>query len=117
MRSFDEQFKIDGQPILTPDAGVSLHLADLDDADAGRDEAGFMHRSLARSKVRTWGFTYSFLSREEQEYLLGLFENKATFTFTDGEKSYTAYCAQVDTNLFSRKHGLYKATKFNIIQC
>ena len=117
MRSYDENYRIDGQPMLVPDAGVSLRYADLDDSDAGRDEAGFLHRSLVRSKVRTWGFTYSFLTAQEQAYLMGLIEGKATFSFTDWEDTCTAYCSQLETSLFSRKHGLYKATQFHIIEC
>lgn len=117
MRSFDTKFLVDGQPMLAPDAGVSLNFSDIDAADAGRDEAGFMHRSLVRSKVRTWGFTYSFLTAEEYGYLMGLLAGKETFSFSDGEETVTAYCAKLETNLFSRKHGLYKATQFNVIEC
>ena len=117
MRSFDENYLIDGAPMLAPDAGVSLHYSDIDASDAGRDEAGFMHRSVVRSKVPTWGFTYSFLTAEELAYLMGLLEGKATFQFTDGEAVRTAYCAKVETTLFDRTHGLYKALQFNIIGC
>ena len=117
MRGFDEYYRIDGAPMLLPDAGVSLHYADIDGSDAGRDEGGFMHRSVVRSKVPTWGFTYSFLTAEELAYLMGLMEGKATFAFTAGEDTCTAYCAKVETTLFDRTHGLYKALQFNIIGC
>lgn len=117
MRSFDENYLVDGAPMLAPDAGVSLHFSDIDDSDAGRDESGFMHRSLVRSKVRTWGFTYSFLTGEEYAYLMGLLGGKETFTFTDGQEACTAYCSKLETSLFSRAHGLHKATQFNIIEC
>lgn len=117
MRSLDPQYCIDGVAMLAPDAEVTLHFSDLDADDAGRDEAGFMHRSLVRSKVRTWGFTYACLTAEEYSYLMGLLEGKATFTFTDGETSCTAYCAKTETRLYSRKLGLYKATAFSIIEC
>ena len=117
MRSFDPYYKIDGQPMLAADAGVRLQFSDIDDADAGRDEAGFLHRSLVRSKVPTWGFTYSFLTGEELAYLQALLGEKDTFTFTYGEKSCTAYCAKLEVSLFDRTHGLYQGLQFHVIGC
>ena len=37
--------------MLAPDEGVEMSFEDLDSADAGRDEAGYMHRSVVRYKV------------------------------------------------------------------
>ena len=52
MRSLFYDFQINGKPILAPDADIQIEYNDLDSADSGRDETGFLHRSVVRSKVR-----------------------------------------------------------------
>ena len=46
MRSLTELFQVNGKPMLAPDTEVSVGYEDIDGADAGRDQAGFMHRSM-----------------------------------------------------------------------
>ena len=46
-----ELYKIDGKPMVAPDADVQMSFEDLDGAQSGRDESGFMHRILVRRKV------------------------------------------------------------------
>ena len=117
MEALIQDFRIDGRALPAPDAGMEMKFEDIDAADAGRDEAGFLHRSLVRSKVPTWGFTYSFLTGEELAYLQALLGEKDTFTFTYGEKSCTAYCAKLEVSLFDRTHGLYQGLQFHVIGC
>ena len=62
-------FQIDGKPMPVPDADVSMSFEDLDAAQAGRDQAGFMHRLPVRRKVGVWDFHYSHLSGETYRYL------------------------------------------------
>ena len=117
MRPFDSKFLVDGQPLLVPDGPVELSWQDLDSDAAGRDESGYLHRAVLRQGVRTWGFTYGVLTQQERAYLLSLFDGKATFTFTSDDGSCTAYCARGEAQLWNRPLGLYKAMKFNIIEC
>lgn len=121
MRAFDTGFQVDGKPLLAPDAGVELGFADLDAYDAGRDESGVMHRIRVREKVRTFGFSYGYLTGEEYRYLQSLFAGKSTFTFRfqeDGSvATCKAYCSQYSLSFDSRKLGLYRDMKFNIIEC
>ena len=117
MRAYDTVYKVDGQAMLAPDAGVELGFSDLDAASAGRDEAGFLHRRVLRRGVRTWGFTYSSLTAQELSYLMGLLTGKDTFQFTDDTGTYTAYCTKGQVRLYDRTRGIYQALQFNIIQC
>lgn len=117
MRPLDSVYKIDGKALPVPDREVEIHYADLDHAGAGRDESGFMHRMVLRSRVRTWGFTYEVLTAEEKAYLESLIAGKATFRFQNEGAPCEAYCAKQEVRLYSRTHGLYKGWKFSIIEC
>ena len=117
MRAFDSLYQVDGQPLLTPDAGVDLTVSDIDSAAAGRDAAGYLHRAVLRSGMRTWGFTYSTLTAEEVQYMLNLFAGKPTFRFTWEGGVTQCYCAKQELTLYDRQKGIYKGLKFSIIQC
>lgn len=117
MRSFDTVYLIDGSPMLVPDAGVEISLSDLDGEGSGRDAAGFLHRRVLRTGMRTWGFTYGVLTAEELNYMQDLFANKSSFAFTCERGTVTAYCDRQDVTLFDRSRGLYKAFKFAITEC
>ncbi len=113
----DEFYKVDGQALPVPDAGVSLSFQDLDAQSAGRDELGFLHRAVLREKVRTWGFSYAWLDAETYEYVMGLFAGKPAFVFTAGEASVAAYCAKVGIEFYDQGRGLYRNLRFNVIEC
>ena len=117
MRALDTVYAVNGQPLLTPDAGVELTVNDIDSAAAGRDAAGYLHRAVLRSGVRTWGFTYSTLTAEEARYLLNLFAGKPTFAFSWEGGTVDAYCAKQELTLYDRQKGIYKGLKFTVIQC
>lgn len=122
MRKLDYDYQIGGKPMPVPDAGVEESFADLDSEDSGRDEAGFMHRIRMRPRVRTWGFTYAVLSRDEYRYLDTLLKENETFTFSfrglDGQpEQAVCYCSQGSISLYDQRRGVYKNLKFNIIEC
>ena len=124
MRSKTNLFQVNGKPLLAPDGGVAVMYADLDAADAGRDEAGVMHRYPVRYQVASWDFTYSFLTEVERKYMEGLFPNSATFSFThpsrtDSSKSVTTTCyrSQHTVTWQDAKTGLWSNYGFRIIQC
>lgn len=122
MRAYDYEYQIDDKPMLVPDAGVEIGFTDLDADDTGRDESGFMHREVLRERVRTWSFSYAFLSLEEYRYIMALFAGRPTFVFKhrglDGlEEEVRAYCAKCSITLYNRCTGQYKNMKFNIIEC
>ena len=101
---------------------MELNASDLDAADAGRDESGVMHRIVVREKVKSFGFSYAWLTGEEYRYLKSLFAGKPTFTFrfqdeNGGVSSCKAYCSNFGALYYSRKLGLYRDMKFNIIEC
>lgn len=121
MRYF-EDYKIDGKPLLVPDADVEIAFSDLDDGDSGRDEAGFMHRIVARYRVGTWAFSYFRLTVEEYKYLRSLFAGKADFTFTyrnlEGDPVQTrAYCSNDSITYRDAALGEYRNFKFTVIEC
>lgn len=117
-----EEYKVDGTPILVPDADVELTLTDLDAGSAGRDESGVMHRIRVRRRVKTWAFQYSALSREEFQYMEELLSSSATFLFSyldaDGtERSCRAYCSNSGLTYQNARLGLYRNYKFTVIEC
>lgn len=124
MRPFTELFLIDGEPVLAPDGGVSVTYTDLDAEDTGRDEAGFMHRTVLRQAVGTWTFKYGFLTEAERQYMERLFYGKAEFAFThpdrieaDREITCKAYRSKVSQEWQNARTGQWKNYKFNIIEC
>ena len=117
-------FKIDGQPLYAPDAGVEPSYADLDSSDSGRDEAGVMHREVVRDKVATWPFAYTVLTDAEYSYLIVLLASKATFAFTHPKAgssretvTTTCYCSNYSIAWRSARDGSWRNLKFNIIEC
>lgn len=119
---FFEEYKIDGKPVLCPDADVELTQTDLDAGSAGRDERGIMHRIRVRKRVKTWEFQYFALSREEFAYMEQLLSANATFQFSyldlDGQqKSCKAYCSNSALTYQNARLGLYRNYKFTVIEC
>ena len=57
-----DQLLINGQPMFAPDADIDFSYEDLDDADSGRDESGYMHRIVVRYKVMSGSFVFSHIS-------------------------------------------------------
>lgn len=124
MRKTTELFKINGQPILVPDADVSVIYEDLDSADAGRDESGVMHRKLVRGKVAAWQFSYELLTEAEKQYMENLFGEGATFTFTHPSRldatvpeDSECYRSKYSISWKNARTGLWSNYSFSIIQC
>lgn len=120
--TYCDDFKVNGKSLLAPDEGVEVKKTDLDSSDAGRDESGIMHRQVVRSRVRTWSFVYSHLTKEEYQYLESLFDGLSEFTFTfpnpnGSTGTCTAYCSNNSITLHNLRTGLYKNYKFNVIEC
>lgn len=120
-RTFISEYIVDGKMLLDPDAGVSIGFADIE-ADSARDESGYLHRIVTRHDVRTWGFSYSTLTAEEYEYLMALFQGKSAFKLeiTDAngiKEDVTCYCTKKSTSYYSKRLGLYKNLKFDIVEC
>ena len=123
MRSFTYLFQINGKPMLTPDS-VTDTYTDLDGQDSGRDESGYMHRIVLRSKVLAQAFTYTNLTEEEKQYMERLFPDSATFQYThpdrvqkDKEVITQAYRSNYGIVWKNARTGLWKNYKFNIIEC
>ncbi len=122
--SLTNLYQINGQPLLAPDMGVELTFTDLDSADSGRDEAGFMHRTVVRHKVPSWRFVYSSLTEAEYAYMLRILPSAGSFTFThpaEGDSGHlqqtTAYLSQYGIVYQNARTKTYKNLKFSIIAC
>ena len=110
--------------MLVPDAEVAVSYEDLDAADAGRDESGFMHRIVVRHKVGSWKFEYAYLTEEEKQYMEGLFADAPTFSFQHPSRQ-NASVAEVSTCYRSKygiswrnaRTGLWSGYSFSIIAC
>ena len=123
MNSLTTLFQINGKPMPAPDRDVELSFQDVDASDAGRDEAGFMHRSVVRRKIGVWGFHYSHLTQQEYAYLCSLLPQGGSFRFTcpgmdgSGSRTVTAYLSNFGILWHSAKTNTYRNLKFNIIEC
>ena len=124
MRAKTELFQINGVPMLVPDTEVEVSYADLDAADAGRDESGYLHRIVVRFKVGSWKFTYAHLTEEEKRYMEGLFPEEGTFQFRhparlDAAQSEETVCYRSKYSLCwkNARTGLWSGYGFSIIEC
>ena len=124
MRATTELFTVNGKPMLTPDGEVEVSYEDLDASDAGRDEAGFMHRIPVRRKVASWQISYQWITEEEKQYMEALFGEDATFTF--GHPDRVDAGVQVQTECYRSKYsitwrsartGLWSGYGFTVIEC
>ena len=110
-------FQIDGQPMPVPDQGVSMSFEDLDAAQSGRDEAGYMHRIPVRQKVGVWEFQYSLLDGKHYRYLRSILPQGGSFRFTCPEGEVEAYLSRYSVLWHNAKTDTYRNLKFSIIQC
>ena len=119
-----ELYKIDGQPMVAPDADVKMSFEDLDSAQSGRDQAGFMHRIVVRKKVGVWEFSYSVLTREEYNYMMSILPAGGSFQFTHPgrqdsavQEQTTAYLSKYGITWHSAKTDSYRNLTFSVIEC
>ena len=119
-----ELYQINGKPLIAPDAGVEMSFQDLDAAESGRDESGFMHRIVVRNKVGVWNFTYSHLSEAEYAYLLSVLPAGGSFTFaypvlgsSNRLTETTAYLSQYGVVWQNARTKDYRNLRFSIIEC
>ena len=119
-----ELYKIDGKPVVAPDADVKMSFEDLDSAQSGRDEAGYMHRIPVRKAVGVWEFCYSHLTRQEYAYMMSVLPTGGSFRFTHpsrGDSSLPeetqAYISKYGVTWHSAKTDSYRNLTFSIIEC
>lgn len=114
-------FLIDGKPMLAPDADVTYDDYDLLSDGSGRDESGVYHTIILQKGLKTWGFTYSFLTEEEYRYVKSQIKGKQYISFSfydeDGhQQTISAYIKQTSVVYWSTRRRLYKDLKFEVIQ-
>ena len=124
MTTVTDLYQINGKPLPVPDQDVEMSFEDLDAGDAGRDEAGYMHRHVVRRRVGAWNFIYSFLDQQTYTYLLGILPNGSTFTFTYPDpadptrrRSTEAYLSGYGIVWRCARTGQYRNLKFSVIEC
>ncbi len=115
-------YAIDGKPMLTPEAGVQMEFCDL--GTRWRDEAGFLHHEVRRSKVGAWDFNYGTLTQADYSYMLSILPASGEFTFTYPDpadpacpKTTRAYMERYGISWYSARQGLYRNFKLRIIEC
>ena len=104
MRAFTDNFAINDTPLLVPDAGVQFQYVDVEGASSGRDQAGFLHRNVVRSKVPSWTFSYSHLTEEEKNYMESLFGDADSFLFTHPSRTDATVTEQ--TQCYRSRYGI-----------
>lgn len=120
----EHPFLMDGKPFPLPDQGVEMSFEDLDHADAGRDESGFMHRMVVRRKVGCWNFSYSYLTQPMYQEILERMPQKGSFVFSYPDpmdptryKETEAYLSRYGIVWQDAATGLYRNLKFSVIEC
>lgn len=123
-RQTTDLYLVNEVPMLAPDEEVEVSYEDIDSADAGRDEEGYMHRNTVRYKVGKWGFQYTNLTEEEKQYIENLFPDEETFMFThpsrkDSTVPETTECyrSKYSGSWRNALKGKWSGLKFNIIEC
>lgn len=111
MRAKTKLFTIGGQPILVPDADVTVEKTDIE-GDRVRDRSGMLHRTVLR-QVRAWEFSYSQLTDGERTYLAGLLEANP-FQFAHPEGKSTCYCKAISAELHDGTTGLWQNVRFRV---
>ena len=124
MRSTTNLFLVDGYPLLTPNTEVTFNYEDIDAADTGRDEAGYMHRHVVRRKVGKWTLDYGTVTEEEKQYMETIFDGRDTFQFTRPGRIVTGtpettecYRSKLNISWVDTRTGKWKNYKINIIEC
>lgn len=119
-----DQLLINGKPMFAPDADIDFSYEDLDDADSGRDESGYMHRIVVRYKVMSGSFVFSHLSQDDYIYMESLFPDAANFEFTRPSRTNpnvletsTCYRSKYGISWQNARTGQWRNYKFNIIEC
>jgi len=119
-----ELFLLDGKPLVAPDGDMEMSFEDLDGAQSGRDESGFMHRIVARRKVGVWNFSYSHLTGRQYRYLLSVLPTGGSFPFTypdperpGSQKTTTAYLSKYGVVWHSAGTDTYRNMQFSVIEC
>lgn len=122
--SLTQLYLLDGKPMVAPDQDVEMSFEDLDGAQSGRDQSGYMHRILVRRKVGVWTFSYSHLTGAQYRYLLSILPTGGSFTFTypdpqtpGNSKKTTAYLSKYGVVWHSAKTDTYRNMQFSVIEC
>lgn len=123
-RALTDLFKVNGVRMLAPDNEQNFNFEDIDAADAGRTEDGYMHRNPVRYKVGTWSFSFAKISEQDKRYIESLFPDEATFEFTHPDRkdssitvTTTCYRSKYSLSWYSARDGVWKNYSFNIIEC
>ena len=119
-----ELYLLDGKPVVAPDEGLEMSFEDLDSAQSGRDESGYMHRKMVRRKVGVWSFSYSHLTGAQYRYMLSVLPQGGTFSFTypdpenpGSQKTTTAYVSAYSVVWHSARTDTYRNLQFSVIEC
>ena len=122
-RVASDLFKINGVSMFAPDEDVDMSYEDIDSADAGRDEAGKMHRVVVRYKVGKWSFSYAVMSDADYRTMEALFPDEGTFQFTHPSRLNASvpevtecYRSKYSITWRNSRLGKWINYKFNIIE-
>ena len=117
----DGYWMVGSSHIYVPATPCKVEKSNVTGASTGRDEAGYLHISWIRRKVRKVYLTYKYLSGSELDYLDGLMQGKEfVFKFLDGTTVTTmnAYAAESSYEMYTYADGeiIYKGYTINVIE-
>lgn len=124
MKTLMQEFRVNGKPLFAPDADMDMGFEDIDSADAGRSEDGYMHRIMVRHLVGKWTFSYDHVTEAEYQYIESLFPENSTFTFTHPKRTNSSeledtecYRGKYSISWKNARTGEWRNYKFSIIEC
>ena len=114
MREKTNLFLVDDQPILVPDADVTVTTTDVE-GESLRDRSGVLHRSPLR-RVTAWEFTYERLTDEERAYMQDLLMQEPAFRFThpDAPEATVCCCRGWSGDYHDASRGIWKNFRFRV---
>lgn len=102
--------KVDGVELKSPTT-YDLKMADIDSANSGRSESGFMTREVVRRKVTTINVEFANITtREHQAIVLAVNKDFVSVDFYNGTSTLqqaTMYTSELDLKLISASSDLW----------
>lgn len=114
MRSLCDFYKLGGKALPVPDGEVVLRKTDLEAPESGRDESGWLHRSVLRQGLGRWEFSWSRVTGEEYAYLAGLLTAPVLQLTEDGTQL-DVFCREFSAR--RQREGLYGSVRLILEQC
>ena len=105
--------KVDGVELKSP-TSYDLKMADIDSANSGRSESGFMTREVVRRKITTINVEFSNISTAEHQSIMTAvnkdFVQVEFYNGTQTLQNITMYTSEIDLKLISASSDMWSVS-------